>query len=138
MEAASESYRSEFGASKLRGTRHSTSTYVNDKIADKSPATYVFTSALTQNGKKRRRITKGPLTGLIIKPGEDKGRRMLAASLVESDPLGQVRILGASRLRKEKAALERPNYHLTAETPALVHAVSVAVAAVAGVAAAWQ
>jgi hypothetical protein len=53
------------------------------------------------------------------------------AALAESDPLGQARILEASRLRKEKVALERPNYHLTVETPALVHALSAAAAVAA-------
>jgi hypothetical protein len=52
-------------------------------------------------------------------------------ALAERDPLGQSGNLEASRLRKEKAAaLECPNYHLTAETPALVHASSAAAAAV--------
>jgi hypothetical protein len=91
-------------------------------------------------------IAKETLTGSIVKPAEDKGSRMLAvAALAERDPLGQARILEASRpeasrLRKEKAALERPNYHLTAEKPALVHAVSAAgaVAGVAGAVATWQ
>ena len=55
----------------------------------------------------------------------------MLAALAETDPLGQVRIPEASQLRKEKAALECPNYHLTAERPALVHAPSVAAAAVA-------
>jgi hypothetical protein len=70
----------------------------------------------------------------------------MLAALAERDPLGQG-ILEASRLRKEKAALERPSYHLIAGTPALVHALSaaaaaaavvVAAAAVAAAAAAWQ
>jgi hypothetical protein len=70
------------------------------------------------------------------------------AALAEKAPLGQVRILEASRpeasrLRKGKVALERPNYHLTGERPALVHAVSAAAAAaavvaVAGAAATWR
>lgn len=59
----------------------------------------------------------------------------MLAALAERDPLGQARILEASRLRKETAALERQNYHLTALTTVLVHAPSAAVAAVA---AAWQ
>jgi len=68
----------------------------------------------------------------------------MLAALAERDPLGQG-ILEASRLRKEKAALERPSYHLIAGTPALVHALSAAaaaaavvVAAAAAAAAAWQ
>jgi hypothetical protein len=67
----------------------------------------------------------------------------MLVALAERDPLGQAGILEASRLRKEMAALECPNYHLTAETPALVHAPSAAAAAVVDVdvavaAAAWQ
>ena len=80
----------------------------------------LFTTALTQNGKNGRTIAKEPLTGSIIKRGAGKGRRTEAAS-AERDPLGQPYILEASRLHKEKAALERPNYHLSGETPALVH-----------------
>ncbi len=60
----------------------------------------------------------------------------MLVALAERDPLGQTRILEASRLRKEKAALERPNYHLTAERPAPVHAVSVGAAGTAAAAAA--
>jgi len=64
----------------------------------------------------------------------------------EWDPLGRVGILAlaASQPRKEKAALERPNYHLTEETPALAplpplsSAAVVVVAAAAAAAAAWQ
>jgi hypothetical protein len=67
----------------------------------------------------------------------------MLAALAERDPLGQAGILEALRLRKEKAAaLECPNYHLTAGTSALVHPPSAAVAAAAVVAAvapaAWQ
>jgi hypothetical protein len=58
----------------------------------------------------------------------------MLGALAESDPLGQAHILEASRLRREKAALERPNYHLIVETPALVHALSAAAAAVAAAA----
>ena len=61
----------------------------------------------------------------------------MLVALAERDPLDQAGILEASRLRKERAvALECPNYHLTAETPALVHPPSAAAAAVAP--AAWQ
>jgi hypothetical protein len=59
----------------------------------------------------------------------------MLAALAERDPLGQLRILEASRLRKEKAALECPNYHLTAERPALVHPLSAAAAAAVAAAA---
>ena len=77
-------------------------------------------------------ITKEPLTGSIIKLGEDKGlRRRMLVALAERDPWRQAGIPEASRLRKEKAALECLNYHLTAETPALVSAAAVAVAVAA-------
>jgi len=61
----------------------------------------------------------------------------MLAALAERVPLGQARILEASRLRKEMAVLERPNYHLTVVTPALAHPLSAAAAAAAAMAAAW-
>ena len=60
----------------------------------------------------------------------------MLAAIAERDPLGQAGILEASRRRKKKAALERPNYHLIAVTPVLVQSLSAAAVA-AAVAAAW-